>query len=80
MSNDLVGRLRAWSRRYEPHSPDRRLLLEAASALEAQGSPAPAPPPVNGITADAVEAAMGGAKLLRWQRAKLEAPPSSSGG
>lgn len=80
MNEDLVGRLRAWSRRYEPHSQERRLMLEAAVALEQQ----PTTPP-QGITVDMVEAAMGGRKLLTWQidalggKKSSGAPPSFRG-
>ena len=70
MRDDLVARLRAFARRHEVHSPERRLFIEAAEALE-EGP--------RGITADAVEQAMGGRKLLKWQRVALDTPPSISG-
>ena len=69
MSDDLIDRLRAWARRYDPRSPERTLFLAAAQELEKR-------PVVTEITADAVEARMGG-KLLPWQRERLDTPPSS---
>ena len=77
MNEELIGRLRAWSRRFDVYSQERRLMLEAAAALERPA--APLPPPPNGITAEMVEAAMGGKKLLPWQRDALGTPPSVSG-
>lgn len=77
MVTDLIDRLRAWARRYEPRSNERRLMLEAAARieeleeaadqevskrLEAQAGP---------ITAAAVEKAMGGRRLFPWQRKAL---------
>lgn len=74
---DLIARLRAWARRYDPRSPERVLFLQAADELEAR--------PVvreQGITIAAVEEALG-SPLLPWQRKRLEeqgkgAPPSPS--
>jgi hypothetical protein len=33
-TKDLIDRLRAWARRYEPRSPERVLFLESAETLE----------------------------------------------
>lgn len=78
---DLIGRLRAWARRFEVHSPERKLMIEAATAIEELAGRVPAPPP-GGITAEMIEAAMGGKKLLPWQERALSQtpPPSSQGG
>ena len=68
MAAELIARLRAWARRYEPRSQERTLFLAAAEELEQR-------PTVNevGITADAVEKAIG-SPLLPWQRKRLEQP------
>lgn len=63
---DLVDRLKAWARRYEPRSQERTLFLAAAAELENR--------PVvyeEGLTVDAVEKAIG-SPLLKWQRDRLE--------
>lgn len=72
---ELIARLRAWSRRYGPRSQERTLFLAAAERLEEllggiEGEVAKRQ--AGGLTADAVEAAMGGRKLLPWQREALE--------
>jgi hypothetical protein len=85
MIDNLVSRLRAWSRRYEPRSQERVLMSGAADRIEELEASTRAERAEEGITkdgesvkitADMVEVAMGGAKLFPWQRKKLEAPPS----
>jgi hypothetical protein len=86
MASELTDRLRAWARRYEPRSPERTLMLAAAERIteleadvDAEVSKRVAS--IARVTPEMVEAAMGGATLLPWQRKKLEegmTPPSDS--
>jgi hypothetical protein len=87
---DVVERLMGWSRRYEPRSVERMLMIEAANEIErlragdvvvrgVKEVEVPKVVEVSGdgeirITADMVERAMG-AKLFPWQRNKLDNPP-----
>jgi hypothetical protein len=74
---ELIERLRAWARRYDPRSNERRLMLEAAEALAGVETRIAAEVErrcaerANPITPDGVEAAMGGRKLFPWQRKAL---------
>lgn len=70
---DLVERLRAWARRYEPRSQERTLFLAAAERLEAQdlSIEAEVMKRQGRITVEAVEKAIAG-RLLPWQKKALE--------
>lgn len=77
---ELVDRLRAFSRRYDPRDMERRMMLEAADRLEEMERALvllPHQPPSKGedgevkLTPEMVERAMGGARLFPWQRKKL---------
>ena len=83
-STDLIARLRAWARRYDPRSPERTLFLTSAARIEdLEGSiDAEVTRRMSvGLTAGAIEEALGG-DLLPWQRKRLQekaedTPPSS---
>jgi hypothetical protein len=83
-STDLIDRLRAWARRYDPRSPERTLFLASAARIEdLEGSiDAEVTRRLSvGLTAGAIEEALGG-DLLPWQRKRLQeksedTPPSS---
>ena len=84
---EFIDRLRVWSRRYEPRSVERQLMVEAADRLDAayerlsnrSDSVEFSEECDIKLTSDMVERAMG-AKLFPWQRAKLDAPPSKAEG
>ena len=72
---DLVERLRAWGRRYDPHSPERKLFVAAAdyiTNLHTHIDAEVAKGQQGRMTVEAVEEAIGG-KLLTWQKKNLEA-------
>lgn len=78
---ELIDRLKAWARRYEPRSTERTLFLESAEKLESMEK-CIAEAGADGVTVASVEAAIG-SPLLTWQRQRLEAkaaetPPPSS--
>jgi hypothetical protein len=68
---DLCERLRAWGRRYEPMSQERRLFNQAADYITALHAAIDAEV-AQKLTVDAVEQAIGG-KLLTWQKKALDA-------
>lgn len=78
--SELTDRLRAWGRRFDPKSNERRLFNEAAVKIEEleqqltadrRETVLAAIGEMDGkITPEAVEAA-GGFKLLPWQRERL---------
>jgi hypothetical protein len=84
-SSDLIDRLRAWARRYDPRSPERTLFIASADRITALEDSIDAEVTRRmsvGLTAGAIEEALGG-ELLPWQRKRLaekaeEPPPPSS--
>jgi hypothetical protein len=68
---ELIERLKAWARRYEPRSPERTLFLESVEQLTSMEQRI-AEASSDGVTVESVEKAIG-SPLLKWQRQRLEA-------